>query len=130
VQFAVDAGRAREQIGQAHLTYQITDFRYSSWAAPDGVIATASMSESLCDAFGPRPAALPTPSRWGPAAKPGEVGPRTRAKSDLGAVAAGHSPYVAARVSSSSKEARRRSRKPSMETTVERIVIMPATVRR
>ena len=27
-------------------------FRYSSWAAPDGVIATASMSESLCDATG------------------------------------------------------------------------------
>jgi hypothetical protein len=27
-----------------------------------------------------------------------------------------------------SKEARRRSRKPNMETTVERIVIMPATV--
>jgi hypothetical protein len=33
-------------------------------------------------------------------------------------------------MSSSSKEARRRSRKPSMETTVERIVIMPATVGR
>src|SRR3984893_17831723 len=33
-------------------------------------------------------------------------------------------------MSSSSKEARRRSRKPSMETTVARIVIMPATVRR
>src|ERR1700730_495506 len=33
-------------------------------------------------------------------------------------------------MSSSSKEARRRSRKPSMETTVERNVIMPATVGR
>jgi hypothetical protein len=33
-------------------------------------------------------------------------------------------------MSSSSREARRRSRKPSRETTVERIVIMPATVRR
>src|ERR1700730_1001934 len=33
-------------------------------------------------------------------------------------------------MSSSSREARRRSRKPSMETTVERIVIMPATVGR
>src|ERR1700682_6698466 len=33
-------------------------------------------------------------------------------------------------MSSSSRDARRRSRKPSMETTVERIVIMPATVGR
>src|ERR1700732_1971037 len=33
-------------------------------------------------------------------------------------------------MSSRSKEARRRSRKPSMETTVERIVIMPTTVGR
>jgi sugar lactone lactonase YvrE len=32
-----------------------------NWAAPDGVIATASMSESLCDATGPRLPALPTP---------------------------------------------------------------------
>jgi hypothetical protein len=33
-------------------------------------------------------------------------------------------------MSSSSKQARRRSRKPSTETTAERIVIMPATVGR
>ena len=49
------------------------------------------------------------------------------AEADLGAAVAGQSLDVAA-MSSSSREARRRTRKESRETTAERIEIIPTTV--
>jgi hypothetical protein len=49
----VDPGRAPERIGEAHPADQITDFGIHL-GPPDGLIAIASMSGSLCDATGSR----------------------------------------------------------------------------
>jgi hypothetical protein len=101
-QFAMDARRAPERIGAAHLTDQGSDFGARLVGVRDNVIATANRSESPCDAISPPSPVWRVPGRRGPAATfvrgtPIGAGRRNKAGGREGVAAARGSADVARR---------------------------------